>query len=156
MVSVQVACLDVVSCDSELLVSVTPKLPHPCPHTALIARHHAKQQRRLRAAVAKFRHAALCKAWASWRGHVQHRQVKGAMLQHCVRLWAGNTAIKCWLSWRAYAAAKKQHRAASSAAGEHYRRKVQRRALLALWLARLHGQEQRWRVHLMEGHMQGW
>lgn len=78
------------------------------------------------------------------------------MLQHCVRLWAGNTTIKCWLNWRAYAAAKKRQRAATCTAVDHYRWHLQRRALLALWLARLHGQEQRWRAHLLEGHMQGW
>lgn len=132
---------------------VRNSLPFP---RLVLSRHHANQQRRLRVAVAKFRHAALCKAWASWRGHVQHRQVQSAMLQHCVRLWAGNTTIKCWLSWRAYTATKKQQQAATSTAVQHYRWQLQWRALLALWLARQQGQEQRRRARLLEGHMQGW
>lgn len=78
------------------------------------------------------------------------------MLQHCVRLWAGNTAIKCWLNWRAYTATKKQRRAATASAVQLYRWQLQRQALLALCLARQQGQEQRRQAYLLEGHMQGW
>lgn len=128
----------------------------PNPSCIPPRRYHAQRQRRLRAAVTKFRHATLCKAWSAWRAHLQRRQVKAAMLQHTVRLWAGNTTIKCWLHWRAYTAAERHRHASNSAAAQHYCCQLQRRALLALWLCRLRGHEERRQAVLLEGHMQGW
>lgn len=127
----------------------------PSPFLRVCCRYHALRQRRLQAAASRFTHSTMCKAWAAWRCHAQHKQSNAAKLQAAAGLWAGNTLALCWHRWRALVASVRQCRAASGAAAALYRLQLQRRALLTLWLNRLCRCEQRFVAFQAIGHMQG-
>lgn len=119
-------------------------------------RYHAQRQRQLRVVATKLAHSKLWRAWATWRSLVQQRQAQAAMLQHVVALWSGRTTARAFRTWAAWAAASREQREAGGTAVQQYARQLQRRALLAFWLAMLHRQQQRWAEYQAVGHMQGW
>lgn len=106
--------------------------------------------------MAKFTHSCQARAWLAWRSHTQRRQVKAAMLQHAVGLWAGHTAAAAFQRWRSWAAASRQQRGANAAAAQLYARQLQARVLLALWLAMARRRELRRCGYQAVGHMTGW
>ena len=128
--------------------------PIPPSHTPT-CRYHALRQRRLRAAVARFTHSALAKAWGAWRAHVARRQTMASKLQAAAVLWAGNATADAFYRWRAMTAGERRRRASNDAAATLRRLQLQRWGLRALWLNRARHQQERAATFQAVGHMQG-